>query len=82
MRRKSSDKSDKLSPLGKALESSLKRLIGDLDSKGDGSDPKYSLLDKLRVYDRALKLEQIKHRIQDEEGGFFGGQPKGGAEDE
>ena len=72
-------KDKKLTGMGGALEASLQRLLRDLDSEveqeqPDGSVvvvPKYTLLDRLRVYDRALKLEQIKQRITDPEGSFF-----------
>jgi len=75
----SNDKSNKLSALGQELERSLKGLIKGLDAveevEVDGKKvkrPKYSLVDRMRVYDRALKLEAIKAKITDDEGSFFG----------
>lgn len=69
----------KLSGMGRALEQSLKRMLTELEStvevEKDGAKKqvaKYTLLDKLRVYDRALKLEAIRHKMTDDEGGFFG----------
>lgn len=81
----------KLSGLGRELERSLTAMLKALESEIDVEEPdpakpgekvkvkrpRYSLLDKLRVYDRALKLEAIKHKIQGDEGGFFGGQQRG-----
>lgn len=70
----------KLSALGQELEKSLIKILRDLDKEvktenADGTTvmkPKYDLLDKMRVYDRALKLEAIKAKITDDEGSFFG----------
>lgn len=89
-----SDK-QKLSGLGRQLETSLISMLRELAAEVDVEEPdpavpggkrsvkkpKYSLLDKLRVYDRALKLEAIKHKIQGDEGGFFGTQQRGQADE-
>lgn len=88
MTEKKDTKTLKLSGLGQQLEKTLISLLKELDAKDtvslpDGkteSRPRYSLLDRLRVMDRALKLEGIKHKITDDEGSFFGN--KGGGDDD
>lgn len=69
---------DKLSPLGRRMErvliTQLDAIEKDMKAKGD----KYSLTDLMKVSDRVLKLETIKSRQNDEEGGFFSPQ---GADD-
>lgn len=46
------------------LEESLTKLIDDMDVK-DEDAPKISLTDRMKVYDRVLKLEQLKSGIDD-----------------
>jgi len=55
------------------LESSLKNLIADMDKKG--CESKYTLTDRMKVYDRVLKLEQLKQGIRggDDGAGFEDG---------
>lgn len=52
------------------LEESLTDLIADMDKKG--CETKYSLTDRMKVYDRVLKLEALKQGIgaDDESAGF------------
>jgi hypothetical protein len=52
------------------LEKSLTDLIADMDKKGNTDS--YSLTDRMKVYDRVLKLEALKQGIGngDEGAGF------------
>lgn len=70
-RKKSVDKN--LNPeLIEAINKLMKEVMGDTEA---------SLLDKMRVIDRALQLEKIKQKINDDDwGSGFGPQP--GDEDE
>ena len=49
------------------LEKAIKKLLKDVTSASSGA----SLTDKMRVIDRALKLEQLKQRMTDD--GFGSG---------
>lgn len=80
-----------LSALGKRVERVLQAKLREMekdiaDSEKAGVDdkgkpkrePKYSLTDLTKVWDRALKLEAIRNRVADDgEGGFYGGRDKG-----
>lgn len=71
----------KLSGLGLELERALSKILRDLEKEEDYIDetgakkkrPKYTLMDKMRVYDRALKLESIKAKLDNDDGSFFEG---------
>ena len=52
----------------KGINPELEKAIGDL-LKATMSDPIASLTDKSKIIDRALKLEQLKARISDEDWG-------------
>jgi hypothetical protein len=56
----------------KGLSPELEKAVADL-LKQVMADPEASLTDKTKVLDRALKLEQIKQKIADDEWGkgFF-----------
>lgn len=57
------------------LEQTINNLLADLDAVDDGK-PRYSLLNKMAVIDRALKLEAIKQKLRgDDWGGAFGEDP-------
>jgi hypothetical protein len=52
------------------METSLTALIADMDSKTPKEE--YTLTDRMKVYDRVLKLEALKQGIQqDDEGAGF-----------
>lgn len=52
------------------LEASLTGLIADMDKKG--CEAKYTLTDRMKVYDRVLKLEALKQGVKggDDGAGF------------
>lgn len=57
-------KTGKVNPkLEKMINDLLKEVNG--DKKGDDGKPIYSLTDKMKVVDRALKLEAIKMKADD-----------------
>ena len=78
----SKEKKDKLSPLGIEIEKTLKATLADMtkDAKLPKEQREYSLTDRMKVMDRALKLEAIRAKMEDDEGSFFNA--AGGAEDE
>jgi hypothetical protein len=49
------------------LETSLTSLIADMDKKGNTEA--YTLTDRMKVYDRVLKLEALKQGIGDKDDG-------------
>jgi hypothetical protein len=70
------DKSVKLSKLGQEIENTLAALLKEVMAKPKkGADGKiveqFTLTDKMKVLDRALKLEAIKAKADGDEGGFF-----------
>ncbi len=52
------------------LETSLTGLIADMDKKGN--EEKYSLTDRMKTYDRVIKLESLKQGVKsgDDGAGF------------
>lgn len=85
---KAKDRGGQLSALGKRVERVLSSKLAEMekdlaDSKKESRDPKYSLTDLTKVWDRALKLEAIRNRMEpDGEGGFYGAGKSQGAADE
>ena len=57
----------KLSSLGQDLEKAISKLLYDVTKKANEA----SLDDKLKVIDRALKLEGLKQKAENDDGGFF-----------
>ena len=53
------------------LENAISKML-----KEAMNDPEITLLDKMRVIDRALNLEKIKQKINDEEWGAGFGEPE------
>ena len=49
------------------LETSLTGLIADMDKKGN--EDAYTLTDRMKIYDRVLKLSALKLGIQDKDDG-------------
>lgn len=49
------------------LETSLTGLIADMDKKGNTDA--YTLTDRMKIYDRVLKLSALKLGIQDKDDG-------------
>lgn len=76
-------KSGALSTLGQSAEKLLKELVEDMarDVKANptGEARRYQLLDQMRVIDRINKLEAIRAKMEDDEGGFFD-EPEEGAD--
>jgi hypothetical protein len=68
------------SKLGKYINKLLDEVMADEPKPKEGEaakDPKYSITDKMKVIDRALKYEAIKLKVPGSgEGGFFS-QPAG-----
>lgn len=65
-------KDDKLSPLAKKLEVTIRKVLDDIARDIDRKEAKYSLTDFMKVADRALKLEAIRNAVKsDDEGSFF-----------
>lgn len=60
-------KSKKTAGLLDTLEASLKNLLSEMDKKENAE--KYSLTDKMKVFDRVLKLEALKQGIGDGDDG-------------
>jgi len=52
------------------LEAAISKLLKEVMSNGEAT-----LIDKMRVLDRALNLEKIKQKVSDDDfgSGFFGG---------
>lgn len=81
-----------LSALGTKVEALLNALIADMErdvkEHKDGAGRRYTLVDQMRVIDRANKLESIKAKMDDDEGSYFDGddddkpEQPGGADDE
>lgn len=67
------DKSSKLSALGVLAETLLKSQLDDMDAdlKLEVKARQYSLTDRMKVLDRIIRLEAIKAKSDDDEGGFF-----------
>lgn len=65
----------KKSRVDPSLEAAVRKLLKKVMDDSDAS-----ITDKMRVIDRALKLEQIKQKINDEGygSGFFNDDDKGG----
>jgi len=57
-----------MSKKAKGINPDLEKAISDL-LKATMSDPMASLTDKTKILDRALKLEQLKARISDDDWG-------------
>jgi hypothetical protein len=57
-----------MSKKSKGINPDLEKAISDL-LKATMSDPMASLTDKTKILDRALKLEQLKAKISDDEWG-------------
>lgn len=55
--------------INRALEKALAEELKEITEKDDHGGFKHSPVDRMRVYDRALKLEQIKLKIQDSDWG-------------
>lgn len=49
-----------------AINKLLKEVVTDNQEAKGGEEPKFSLTDKMKVLDRALALEKIKQKIEDE----------------
>lgn len=63
----------KLSSLGEEMETFIKKLMKEVQKPQENlpAEERYSLTDKMKVLDRALKWEAIKQKADDDEGGFF-----------
>lgn len=51
------------------MEKSLTALIADMDSKNP--DDEYTLTDRMKIYDRVLKLEALKQGLPDDSSSGF-----------
>lgn len=63
------------SQINVALEKALEAEVAEIIVKNENGTSKYSLVDRCRVYDRFLKLEQLKLKVDDPQWGskFNGG---------
>ena len=74
---------DRLSPLGRRVEAVLLAQLTVMEkevkaAEREKREPKYSLTDLTKVWDRAIKLEAIRQRMAgDEEGSFYDPQNRG-----
>ena len=74
---------DRLSPLGRRVEAVLLAQLTVMEKEVKAAEkakrePKYSLTDLTKVWDRAIKLEAIRQRMAgDEEGSFYDPQNRG-----
>ena len=69
-----SGKEVKLDALGQQVEKTVISMLAEvMKPQNDDVEPgaRITLLDKLRVLDRALKWQAIKLKSEDDEGGFF-----------
>lgn len=58
-----------LGKINKALEDALAAELKEVAERDDEGKFKYSVVERMRVYDRALKLESIKLKLEDPEWG-------------
>lgn len=74
----------KLSGLGAEIEAVLSKLLKEIKNPKaiDDEGKQYSLTDRMKVLDRALKWEAIKNKADDGEGDFFTPTDSEGAEDD
>lgn len=48
-----------------ALKKAIHTLVSGINAKGDDGKPLYSLTDKCKIFDRALKLAAIEAKMED-----------------
>lgn len=65
-----------------AVERAVAKMLREVMATRKKGEEQVPLLDKLRVLDRALKLEAIKAKVQDDEDGAFFNQPQEEIEEE
>lgn len=55
--------------VSEALEKAIAAEVEEISKKGDDGKFVHSVIDRMRVYDKALKLESIKAKLPDEDYG-------------